>query len=67
MKGQEVRYIGEERTPRVDPFHPAVEIWVQSDESQVHEDVYLFSCRMPDGRWEMGQTGYGRHFKPITN
>jgi hypothetical protein len=66
-KGQEVKYIGEERTPRVDPFHSAVEIWVESEESQVHEDVYLFSCRMADGRWEMGQTGYGRHFKPITN
>jgi hypothetical protein len=66
-KGQEVEYVGEERTPRLEPFGTASEIWVESEESQTHDDVYLFSCRMRDGRWEMSQPGYGRHFKPRTN
>jgi len=66
-KGQEVEYVGEERTPRVEPFGSAREIWVETEESEGHDDVYLFSCRMSDGRWEMGQPGYGRHFRPRTN
>ena len=62
-KGQEVVYVGLERTPRAEPFGSAVEIWVESDEVPTRPDVYLFSCRMPDGSWEMSQPGHGSHFK----
>jgi len=66
-RGQEVVYVGEEHTPRAEPFGSAREIWVETEESQSHDDVYLYSCRMLDGTWEMGQPGYGRHFKLRVN
>jgi hypothetical protein len=64
QKGDEVIYVGQERTPREEPFASATEIWVESaDALQAEDDIYLFSCRLKNGRWEMGQQGYGRHFR----
>jgi hypothetical protein len=64
VQGDEVLYVGQERTPRVEPFNSAVEIWVEALLLPAEGDyLYLFSCRMPDGTWEMGQLGNGRDFK----
>ena len=63
IRGEEVVYVGQERSPRVEPFASALEIWVEDQILPAWGDLYKFSCRMPDGSWEMGQVGYGRDFR----
>jgi hypothetical protein len=62
-----VVYVGQERRPRVEPFASALEIWVEAHLSPADGDLYLFSCRMPDGHWQMGQQGQGCDFKTKIN
>jgi hypothetical protein len=63
VEGEEVVYVGRELMRPLEPFASAVEIWVETPLLPLWGNLYLFSCRMPDGTWEMGQVGYGRDFR----